>query len=605
VNTQTPKNQLRTIQRVLRWVPAALIVTLGALAGPVSAQESSADSYEVSYLVFHKDAGFDRPTFKADVLDGTVSIEFQQMPKNWQALLKAQINTERKRRFFEAMQPITSNGIVVGIRVQVSIGAFSMRTYVKRNPSRWVLRISTTTTPALNIGHAIMPIVPYADLIADDVPGHDGLAEAELMLANGNKNKACPMFEALQRERDPVRSWATIRSADCYILDGRYADAARVLELLVRVSELDVAVRLAILRLEEVSGRILTREFRPAMYHIDPTDTAVIGTIADEISYREARAWLLRGDAQRALVAIHGLLQRRPYSPFFLDRTFLQAVRWRALRTLSHQDRWLDVANAYIDIPPGVTDVPHWADIHMVGAEAMRRIGLPRRSQDIYQHLLRRGKHLIQEPHVILSLAESFLEQNDIYRARMTMNFLVKEFPKWKNRPAVLVARGRIALHRKQDPEAGALLRELSDAKDNDWSVNEMQFAIYTALRAMRLEGLAAAQDLVPAAGSDLSDDVRVDLAMVAGDCEQLKETASPVELADGETLLWAGACLVHRGRMDEASVLFEAIRLYAPQIMSDPTLEPLIRLTKQSADWWVNNQDRLPNTPKQEEPTL
>jgi|GEM_PF-6612527 tetratricopeptide (TPR) repeat protein len=598
------KHGYHQIQRTVRWIAAVLALAVSGLSGSVLAQTVAKDSYEVSYLVFHKDAGFDSPQFKADALDGTISIEFEEMPHNWRRLLKKQINTENKRRFFASLEPMESNGEVIGIQAHLGIGAFTIRTYVKADPARWVLNVATTIVPPLNKGLAIMPVVPYADLIEDNVAGHDDLAEAELALANGDLETACPVFARLQRYKDPVRSWATLRASDCLIRNGRFAEAAHTLEPLIRSSNLKGAVHLALLRVEEVSGRTLSRDFRPSLYRIKSGDTEIVGTVADEISYREARAWLLRGESQRAMVAIHNLLDRRPYSPFFVDRSFLQTVRWRALRTLRHHDRWLDVSQAYLKIPPGVTNVPHWADIHMVGADALRRIGLPRRAIEVYQYLLKHPD-LIYEADVILSLAETYWEAGDIFRADVTVKYLLDEYPEWQERRRTLVIAGQVALNRDNYRTAGDMLVRLQEIERDEWTPSEIHFGIATSMRALRLEGLPAARNLVPAAGHSLADDVRLDLAMAAGDCDTMKKATNPIELASGETLLWTGACLVHEGRMEEASVLFEAIRLYTPSVMANLTLEPLMRLTKESANWWLKNQSRLPKNPADKESTL
>ena len=61
------------------------------------------------------------------------------------------------------------------------------------------------------------------------------------------------------------------------------------------------------------------------------------GTVGDEIQLREARALLFRGELAEALEVIEGLHSRRPQSPVFVDRTFLDTLRWRAVNLLASE----------------------------------------------------------------------------------------------------------------------------------------------------------------------------------------------------------------------------------------------------------------------------
>ena len=118
-------------------------------------------------------------------------------------------------------------------------------------------------------------------------------------------------------------------------------------------------------------------------------------------------------------------------------------------------------------------------------------------------------------------------------------------------------------------------------------------FVAGAALRALTTEGLPAARVILRATTNDpTTRRMRQDLAFAAGDCDMLVSQAMPLVLADGESLLYAGACLTKAQRHGEAIVFFEAARVYAAADV-DPALEDLIELAHESATWWQKNAAR------------
>ena len=575
---------------------AAVVACLAVvLPSEAVAQEQLDDFKEVSYLVFNRAAGFDRPVFESQLLDGTVTIRFRRIPAGWRAILAPQIASERKRRFFRDMHPIVERGKLVGIRVELGIGAFSLKSYLKRRPQRWVLRVGETRTPPFTLGPAGVPVVPYADLVEEEIEGRDRLMSAELALAQGRTSRACAVFAKLRELQNELRSWAALREADCLLLDGRYGMAESLLKTVVSAGKAPAAIHLARLRIAESSGLTLSPSFDPDLYAVDGGIHTYVGTVADEINYREARALLFRREAHKALTVIESLLARRPRSPYFEDRTFLHAMRWRAVRD-AHQDQaWLLTARTYLQIPPAGPEMPHWVEIHTIGAQALREVGLPKRAVRVYLHLLRtEGDFVLDEPGTILGLAEAYRESGDAYRSRITLKFLVERYPRWTRKPRVIRLRGRLALERTDDRELGAALTDLRAAEPAATSADDARFRLAGAMRTLEIEGLAPARAVVATTQGPVARQLAAPLAMAAGDCDALTRAAAPYELASAEALLWAGACLVSHRRVDEGLVLLEAAAAWSGPELLTPELAPLLRDLTSLARWWSENNERL-----------
>lgn len=560
---------------------------------------------EVSYLVFHRSAGFDRPEIMADVLDGTVTMRFRRMPANWQNILAPQVQSARKRRFFRTMQPIVEGGKLVGLKVRIGVGAFGVRGYVKNRPRRWVLRIGELRRPPFGRGRTGVPVVPYADLIEEEAEGRSRFVSAELGFARGEFKVPCLAFHELRADGGELASWAALREADCLLEVGEHAAARDILGDVVKAGHTPGAMILARIRIAEADGTVLSKRFERALFTAARDIGSFVGTVADEIAYREARAMLFRGQAHEAFRVLERLHRDRPRSAFFADRQLLHTLRWRAVRDSAQEGRWLECARAYLEIPPTQPDVPNWTAIHGYGAEALREIGLPKRASQVYLHIMRKPGAVIDEVATILNLAETYREAGDDYRARITIRYLIERFPKMASDRRVVRLRGRLAMARGNAPATGeatdmmAKLLGRGGRSAPRADATDTRFVVEGAISALKSEGLVAARrPLTRMTGKyraqGLPFEVSRDLAFAARDCDALSRMAAPLELADGQTLLWAGVCLMGEHRMGEASVLFEAARVYASAELAAPAMDPVLQMVRESADWWTRNQARL-----------
>lgn len=586
--------------------PAAqILICAGILLAALTldaqtAQAEDLDEYkEVSYLVFKRSQGFDRPEFKADRLDGTVTVRFAKLPEAWHAMLHPQTLSERKRRFFSRMTPLVENGKLAGIRVWIGVGSFRIKTYAKRGPTRWVLRVGELRTPPFDPGPEGVPVVPYSDLVDEEVEGRAAFASAEHSLSQGRLGSACQVFQALRNGHKELRSWAGLREADCLLAEGRHALALDLLKSVVSAGHTPAAISLARIRIDEASGKVLGPRFDRSIYRVDSSTLSYMGTVADEIGYREARALLFRREAHLALDAMEVLLADRPRSPFFQDRRFVHALRWRAVRDAAADREWLLTSRTYLSIPPSPITMPHWVEIHEIGAHALREVGLPMRAVQVYLHLLRTDGIDLSEKATILQLAEAYYEAGDAYRARITLKYLVERFPRMTRHPKVVRIRGRLALDRGDDAEAGrqaaAMLKAQPAANDTD----DARFVASAAARALETEGLPSARETLSTLPGPLVSAMRIELAMAAGDCAQLTEHLGPLPLADAEELLWSGACLMTQRRHTEALIYLEAARVYAGAELMLPELEPILEAVLASARWWAKTQTTANQSPK------
>ena len=580
------------------------LVTLTGL--PASAGDLS-EYKEVSYLVFHRKAGFDKPEFETSLLDGTVTIRFRRLPRGWPAILAPQMATSRKQRFFRNLEPVVEAGTSVGIRVRVGTGPFETHIYRKERPRRWVLRVGELRRPPVDRGPSGVPVIPYSDLVEEEAEGRSKFVRAELAFARGGFDKPCLAFHELREQSAELSSWAGLREADCLLEVGEHAAALEILDAITRAGHTPAAIALARVRMAEASGAVLDERFDRSVYNgIDPNIQTYMGTVADEVSYREARTLLFRGDAGEAFRTLERLHARRPESPFFLERKMLNTLRWRAVRDSAQDGRWLLTAKNYLHIPPTRPEqTPNWTRIHEYGAHALREIGLPKRAVQVYLHLLRTPEATIDETKTIIDLAETYNEAGDAYRSKITVRYLTEREPGLGHDRRVVRLRGSLALGAGHDPAMGQQARDLAGLVDKGNAGSgpdgdgDTRLVVQGAVRALQVEGIVAARDALAGlrgnwAAGGLAAQVARDLAFAAGDCQALSRMATPLELADGETLLFSGACLMQQGRVTEATVMLEAARIYAAAEMGSPELDPILNLIAESAEWWTKNAGRL-----------
>ena len=141
IDRMTSQNTYRLSKAV--WT-LTCIVSMGVTAytpSTAQAQDALEQNREVSYVVFHESVGFGRPTIKPDWLDGSIMVRFRRIPANWSAALTPQISTLRKKRFFKAIDPVSENGALVGIRLHLGIGVVSVHSH----PTTW-------QSPAYSVG---------------------------------------------------------------------------------------------------------------------------------------------------------------------------------------------------------------------------------------------------------------------------------------------------------------------------------------------------------------------------------------------------------------------------------------------------------------------
>jgi tetratricopeptide (TPR) repeat protein len=510
--------------------------------------------------------------------------------------LEPQISTKRKQRFFKYLEPVVESGVLSGIRIHLGVGSFTVRKYSKTKPRRWVLRVGDAVIPPFHRGPWAVPVVPYADLIDEETPGRRELAAAELAYANGDLESSCTTFEHLRTTLPKIATWAAIREADCLLEQNMPALARELLTLVATQGDSRATQLLARVRLAEITGTVMRGKFFEALYVLTAKDRSQLGTIADEIDFREARVHLFRGDAVTALQHLEDMLAKRPQSPFFLERSMIKGLRWRTLSTTVREKQWLVAAKTYLRIPPMPRKNSHWVDIHMLGARALSEVGLPQRSIQVYLHLLRLGGTEIDELVTLVGLAKSYAEAGDNYRAELTVNYLKENYPNWRKDRDLLRLKGQLLLARGDIKNATRIAGELT-AKPEITTADDARLTIASALKGLKSEGLQSARILLSSAlraGHDLTRDVADDLAMAASDCEHLERSANPVEIATSVQLLWAASCLSRVGRLDEALVYLQAAQAYRAEDLSDPELWPIIQLVQESVQWWSRFKDRL-----------
>lgn len=557
--------------------------------------ETTLDSFsEVSYLVFPRALGFDGPTFTPDMYDGTITIRFKKLPTSWAGHLAPQLSNKRKQRFFKGLDPLIEGGQLAGIVVRLGIGPFEIQVYEKRRPRRWVMRVGELIRPPLQMGLNGVPIVPYADLAEDDeVDGRLAFSSAELQLSQGQFRAACNRIATIAETADEtLSSWVALREADCLMHYGHLAPAEATLRQVMSASHTPGAIVLAKIRLAELTGKALDAGFQFKAY--DVSNKAFVGTIADEASYRLARMRLLRGESMKSLETIEVLYKDRPRSPFFESKHLLYMVRWRSVRDAARAKLWMLTAKTYLAIPPLPKTMPHWLEIHQLGATALREVGLAKRAVRVYLSLLSQKPNELDEPSTILELAQTCFEADDTYRAELSVKFLRERFPSWEKRSAVRRLVGDLALARQDDVTTGDMAAQIQKSVPPMDQREDARFVVEASVRTMQIEGVATARDTLGKTRGSLARNVRRDLAVAAGDCDTAVEIAGPIELAEAEDLLLAGACLMGARRQAEAVVLLEAARVWAGPELLTPEMEPLLDELLKAARWWMDNEQRL-----------
>jgi tetratricopeptide (TPR) repeat protein len=562
-----------------------------------SLAEDIDDFREVSYLVFQKKNGFSAPKLEHDILDGSLEIRFDSMPKSWRGLLTPQVKSERKRRFFRNMEPIVEDGKTVGIRLVVGVGLFSADYYVKQRPKRWVLRVGEHRLPPFGPGPLAMPIVPYSEVIDIDAPEHDIFAQAERSLAAGGP-EGCPTFTRLRRTKNELGEWATLREADCLSFSGDFEPAIKLLANLADTTDNRGIQLLASARIIELNGDVLVPRFDRSMYEYDRTNPEFAGTVGDELAYREIRALAMRREVNQAFHRWVELRQERPESPFLIDSPMLQNLGWRAIRDAAWDQDWLEVSKIYLSLPQLEKTDARWFDIQNIGANALRRVGASTQAVPIYMQLLKSRHPKVVETDTIVELAASYIEAKDAHRALVTLDFIAEQYPRLLRKHSVRRLRARLAKLkrqiRQQVAEAEALTSDLPISPEDEMIIVDASTA------TLRTDGVNAARRLLKDTRGVLAQEVARDLAMAAGDCDALVKRATPIEIATGDDLLWGAACLLGQGRLDEASVLLEAAQLWTTASVVDPDNAELIMSIEEHARWWLQQRNRMmtPNNP-------
>ncbi len=587
---------------------ATTLITLTLLARPATAQEAADDAIdqlsEVTYLVFNRKQGFDRPSWETDLLEGTIEVRFRRVPANWRGILHPQLLSERKRRFFRGMDPIVENDRLVGIQIRVGMGAFAVRTYVKRRPYRWVMRIGELRRPPFE-GPTAVPIIPYSDLVEDDTEGRDRFAAAEHDLIQGDRTAACRTITELRgvTEDDSMHSWLGLREADCLIPLENFAAAEAILSAILETGHTPGAIHLARLRLLEISGRVL-HHFDADAYDVDPRVVSMMGTVADEIAFREARARLFTRDIEGALEIMESLHDRRSRSPIFEDRRLLEGLRWRAVWDAHMDQDWLRASRIYLSIPAGRPAMPNWLRMHQLGADALREVGLSRRATRVYLTLLRTPGADVDEVATMVELAETYLEAGDVYRSAITVKYIEEKKPKMARHPTVLRLRGRIAQTQDALPEVAAAAEAMASAEPAP-SMKDGVFVLSAAADAMDAGEVTIARTIVAESSHPDALELRRQLDMAAGDCDAVVASMAPLHLEDVDTLVWVGACLMGEHRAPEAKVFIESARVYAGAQLLTPELDPLMDLLAASSEWFVAHDQSLAALAANTEPSI
>jgi hypothetical protein len=258
---------------------------------------------------------------------------------------------------------------------------------------------------------------------------------------------------------------------------------------------------------------------------------------------------------------------------------------------------WLRAAKAYLTVPSLPPTAPDWVDIHLAGAKALRNVGLARRAVRTYLHVLRSEGAVFDEPTIVMQLAEAYFETNDLYRARITLDFLTDRFPAWRQNRAATRLQGRLGLRLNDDKMTGLAAATLPTTQP-EVGVNSQEedanFLVAAGMVSAQEEGLVAGQSTMMAAASPFATMVKRTLTAAAGQCDELLQNLGPLELADAESLLWTGMCLLGEQRFHEASVLMDAAYAYTGPELLTPALEPLLNDLRTMAQWWLDNEERL-----------
>ena len=589
VNKNTPGQRQIGAQAALPM--ATMIASLVLMASAPSHAEDIDAFREVSYLVFPKKNGFSAPRVELDLLDGSLILRFDRLPKSWRGILRPQIASERKQRFFKDMEPIVEDDKTIGIRLVIGVGLFDAQVYVKPRPKRWVLRVGEYRLPPFTPGPLEMPVIPYSEVIDIDVPGRDAFAAAERLLAAGDA-EGCATFTRLRRTKHELGEWATLRESDCLAMSGEIDTASKLLANLADTTSHRGIRSLASARIMELNGDILIPRLDTRVYAYDQGHHEFIGTIGDELVFREIRARTMRREVSKAFHRYVELKQERPESPYLIDSEFLDHLQWRAIRDAALDKDWLEVARVFLSLPTMSQSEDRWLDIQMLGAQALREVGAAKQAVPIYMQLLKSQHPDVVETDTIVDLAAAYIESKDKHRALVTLDFISEQYPKLRTTHAVRRLRSRLAKLKSESRKQVVEAMELS--KDMPLSNADEQVIIDAATSALNTEGVLSARQLLTNTRSQLAQEVARDLAMAAGDCDVMLRRTSPIELADGGDLLWGAACLLGEGRLSEASVLLDAAQLYTTAAVVDPANAALILTIEEHARWWLQQRSRV-----------
>lgn len=615
----------------------ALVFTLlGSLSA--AAAESEVSQYtEMSYLVFPKAQGFDRPVFTSDVLAGTLTVRFKDLPAGWRGLLEAQLTNERKRQFFAGFQPLVEGGRTTGLIVDIGVPGFDVEAYPKSDPRRWVIRVGKHRAVPVGAGALAVPVVPYADLLDPDLEGRDDFAAAERALARGDAN-ACERLEHLRTTGSgELAAFAAIRHADCLAGKGDLIGAVATLAA-IKGNRISAPATLARIRAAEFTGRALSSRDALDAYVFPMNDPSLAGAVADEAALRQVRVFFWRGDYGRALEALAAFAKARPESPYAPTPALEEGLRRRVVMDSAHAGQWLVAARAYVAGPPAREMSPARALYDWVGARALREIGLPKEASRIYLGLLRSSGGQMEvavggpsgdanearpnrtgftELEVLLALASTYAEDKDTTRADVTLRYVDEKWRDPTSRREVARLRAELALAKHNARAAVVAVEAMrpgagergaaaafgstedhaslgSAATDGDRAVRTDSVIARTAVAALDAEGVVAARRVLApqtalARAQGLASEVARDLAAAAGDCDALLVRTSPIELATGDDLLLSSACLLSEGRVEEALVLVDAANVWAAGDLVRPDLDMLVSIVRAQAMWWLN----------------
>ena len=567
---------------------ATSIILLTSTAGHA---EDISNFREVSYLVFPQKNGFSAPVVEKDTLDGSLVLRFERLPKSWRGMLRPQIKSARKQRFFRDMEPVIEDGKTVGIRLVIGVGLFDAEVYVKQRPRRWVVRVGEHRLPPFTPGPMAMPLVPYSEVIDIEAPGRDDLAKAERLLASGAA-EGCSTFTRLRRTKHELGEWATLRESDCLAMSGELEASAKLLANLADTTDDRGIKALASARIMELNGDVLVPRFDRRVYEVDRRLHEYTGTIGDELMFREIRALVMRREVNKAFHRYIDLKTERPESPFLIGAEILEHLQWRAIRDAALDKNWLEVARVYLSLPTLAQSEERWFEMQSCGANALREVGAAKQAVPIYMQMLKSGHPAVVETETIVKLAAAYVESEDTHRAMVTLDFIEEQYPKLRKAHAIRRLRSRLAKLKKSARTQVAEARQL--AQDAPLSNADERVIVDATTAALETEGVLTARELLNNTRSQLAQEVARDLAMAAGDCDALVARTAPIELADGSDLLWGAACLLGQGRLEEASVLLDAAQLWTTASVMDPANAELIMSIEEHARWWLQQRNRM-----------